>query len=123
MDKNYTMDSIREQANALMDESNNPQEWYMGLDEYPGLNDFYNEVVETMNCMLMNECYKLDVSTRMGLGTASLWKDDEKLFTIDFNYETTMFFNTTTQVLEDDWFKAVDSVAEIMYNWYLEGIA
>lgn len=123
MDKNYTMDSIRAQANALMDESDNPQEWYMGLDKYPALNDFYNEVVETMNCMLMNEGYVLDISTQMGLGTASLWKDDEKLFTVEFNCETTKFFNTTTQVLEDDWDGAVDSVAKMMYNWYLEGIA
>lgn len=117
------MEKVREQANALMDKSNNPQEWYMGLDNHQALNDFYNEVMETMNCMLMNEGYVLDVSTQMGLGTASLWKDDEKLFTIEFNNETMMFFNTTTQVLEDEWFSAVDSVALTMYDWYLEGLA
>lgn len=122
----YIPENAKAQANRLMDLTDSPQEWYLGIDTSRNevLNQFYDDVMNNVNCLLMNEGYVLDVSTQMGLGATSLWKDDEKLYTIDFEYETRMFFNLTSDLdIEGDWDTAVENVARQIVDWYRDGIA
>lgn len=121
----YIPENAKAQANRLMDLTDSPQEWYLGIDtsQHEVLNQFYDDVMNSVSCLLMDEGYLLVVSTQMGLGTTSLWKDDKKLYTLEFEYEIRMFFNLTSELdIEGDWGAAVENVARQIVDWYKAGI-
>lgn len=124
----WNLNEIKEQVEAL--DGLNSQEKYLNMDG--ALRSFYDAVMEEVTDGVAQGGYELEVSTQMGRGGISLWKDveDPELGEgsipiyegIDFEDETEAFLETLSTNLEysNDPDQILDNVVEYFVDKYLD---